>query len=189
MSFPACPEAPKAFLSPRMADIWQQGFGDCGGLHIFGRNEQWAEVFGDTDYGGSIYGVAFAADGRLATTSYDGMIRLYDKGFRLVGPPKKGESGNTLFKIAFSPDGTKLAVGYHDVTALELFDGQSLAPLPRPNLEGLVARLRDPNGKAFGANGATMGKPSQWSAAMASHHFLREAVILKEMMKKIALSL
>ena len=72
-----------------MADIWQQGFGDCGGLRIFDRDEQWAEVFGDTDYGGSIYGVAFAADGRLATTSYDGMIRLYDKRLQACRPSEE----------------------------------------------------------------------------------------------------
>ena len=43
----------------------------------------------------------------------------------------------TPFGIAFSPDGTKLAVGYDDVTAVDLFDGQSLAPLPRTEPGGL----------------------------------------------------
>ena len=128
-------------------------------------------------------------------------------GFRLVGPPKKGESGNTLFKIAFSPDGTKLAVGYHDVTALELFDGQSLAPLPRPNLEGLRPRVGLTRSEWEGLSRAE--REQRWenltppggsvtpdcSGCRKSHgqqmapSFLREAVILKEMMKKIALSL
>ena len=108
------------------------------GLRIFDRAEQWAEVFRDTDYGDRIYGVAFAADGCLATTSYDGMIRLYDSGFQLIVPPKNGARGNEPFGIAFSPDGAKLAVGYSHVAAVDLFDGQSLAPLAGPNLDGLA---------------------------------------------------
>jgi WD40 repeat protein len=108
------------------------------GLRVFDRDKKWAEIFRDTDYGDSIYGVAFAADGRLATTSRDGMIRLYDSGFKLIAPPKGGESGKEPIGIAFSPGGAKLAVGYHDVTAVDLFDGQSLAPLPGPDVSGVV---------------------------------------------------
>ena len=37
-----------------------------------------------------ICGVTFSADGRLATTSYDGKVRLYDRDFKLVVPPKEG---------------------------------------------------------------------------------------------------
>ena len=46
-----------------------------GGLRIFHRDRKWAKVFADTDYTDSIYGIAFAADGRLAATSRDAMIR------------------------------------------------------------------------------------------------------------------
>ena len=108
------PEAPTASLSPRMADIWQLGLARDG-LRIFDRDQQWAEVFRDTDYGDR-YRATFAPDGRLATTSLDGMIRLYNRGFMLVVPPKKGSGGNTPWGIAFSPDGARLAVGYNDVS-------------------------------------------------------------------------
>src|SRR4051812_7449144 len=57
------------------------------GLRIYDRQQQWREVFRDTDYGGQIWGVAFAADGRLAATSNDGQVRLYDRDFRLTIPP------------------------------------------------------------------------------------------------------
>ena len=35
-----------------------------------------------------IYGVTFSADGRLATTSSDGKVRLYDRDFKLMVPPE-----------------------------------------------------------------------------------------------------
>jgi WD40 repeat protein len=111
------------------------GLGGANGLRVYDRHQQWSEIFRDTDYGGAIYGVAFSADGRLASASLDGKVRLYDRAFRLVVPPKKvaGEP----FRIAFSPDGALLAVGYSDAPAVELFDGHSLAPLPGPNVDGL----------------------------------------------------
>jgi WD40 repeat protein len=46
------------------------------GIRVFDRDREWAEAFCDTNYGGAIYGLTFAADGRLATASYDGMVRL-----------------------------------------------------------------------------------------------------------------
>jgi len=107
------------------------------GLRIYDRDRQWSEVFRDTNYGGEIYGVTFAADGRLATTSYDRKVRLYDRAFRLVVPPRKVTGGERPFRIAFSPDGTMLAVGYADKATVDLFDGHSLAPLPGPNVDGL----------------------------------------------------
>jgi outer membrane protein assembly factor BamB len=80
---------------------------------------------------------AFAADGRLATASWDGKIRLYDRDFKLLVPPKKASGGDRPHRIAFSPDGTVLAIGYEDAATVDLFDGLSLAPLPRPNVDGL----------------------------------------------------
>jgi WD40 repeat protein len=75
------------------------------GLRIFDRDKKWAEVFRDTCYGDYLLGVAFASDGRLATTSLDGMIRLYDSGFRFVAPPKKGEAGIPLSGSPSAPTG------------------------------------------------------------------------------------
>ena len=107
------------------------------GLRVYDRDRQWTEAFRDTDYGDDIYGATFAADGRLATTSYDGKVRLYDRDFKLVVPPRKATGGNQPFRIAFSPDGTILAVGYNDAATVDLFDGHSLAPLSRPNVDGV----------------------------------------------------
>jgi Caspase domain/WD domain, G-beta repeat len=73
----------------------------------------------------------------LATVSLDGKVRLYDRDFKLVVPPRKANGGDQPFGIAFSPDGTMLAVGYDGAPTVDLFDGHSLAPLQAPNLEGL----------------------------------------------------
>src|SRR5262252_2416098 len=84
------------------------------GLRIYDRDRQWGEAFHDADYGGNIYGVTFAADGRLATASYDGKVRLYDSAFRPVVPPRKVTGGEKPYRIAFNPAGTMLAVGYEE---------------------------------------------------------------------------
>jgi outer membrane protein assembly factor BamB len=107
------------------------------GLRVYDQDRQWREAFRDNDYGGDIYGVTFAADGRLATASFDGKVRLYDRAFRLAVPPRLVTGGGWPYRIAFSPDDTMLAVGYADKTTVVLLDGHSLAPLPRPNVDGL----------------------------------------------------
>ena len=62
------------------------GLGGC--LLVFDRGNDWGVAFRDT-YDGESFGAAFAPDGRLATTSWssNGIIRLYDPNFRLVGKP------------------------------------------------------------------------------------------------------
>jgi WD40 repeat protein len=70
------------------------GLGGGGGVRVYERDRRWTEAFRDTDYGGAIYGTTFAADGRLATASYDGKVRLYDRDFKLAVPPRKATGGN-----------------------------------------------------------------------------------------------
>jgi hypothetical protein len=134
------------------------GSGGRNGLRIYDRDRQWNETFRDTGYSALIYGLTFDAEGRLATASFDGKIRLYDQTFKLVVPPREVTGGKRPFMIAFSPDGSTLALGYADVPVVELFDGHSLASLPSPTLDGLnngslsnVAFSRD--GKTLYAGG------------------------------------
>ena len=85
--------------------------------------------------------------------AYDGQVRLYDAAFHLVAkvaPP----GGQRPFGIAFSPDGSKLAVGYDDTTAVDLLDGHSLAPLPGPDTTGIDNG--DLSKVAWSADGATL---------------------------------
>src|SRR5262249_37641424 len=64
-------------------------------------------------------------------------VRLYDRGFKLIVPPTKALAGSQPHRIAFSPDGSMLAVGYEAAAAVERLHGPSLAPLPRPDVAGL----------------------------------------------------
>jgi WD40 repeat protein len=106
-----------------------------GGLRVFDHDKNWSEAYRDEDYE---IGVAFANDGRLATSSYDRNIRLYDRNLTLVAT-QAAPSGDHPARLAFSPDGKVLAVGHNILKpSVDLLDGQSLAPLPGPNLEGLL---------------------------------------------------
>jgi WD40 repeat protein len=106
------------------------------GLRVFDRERKWSETFRDTNYGSESYGVAFADDGRLATASYDGKIRLYDRNFKLVAA-QEAPSGHSPMGISFSPDGNALAIGYSDRPSVDLLDGHSLARLPGPITDDL----------------------------------------------------
>jgi WD40 repeat protein len=104
-----------------------------GGLRVFDRDKDWSEAFRDEAYGDQSFGASFAPDGRLATTSLDGKIRLYryepaapDPNFRLAREPVAASSGGQPYRVAFSPDGKKLAVGYYDVVAVDILDGTTL---------------------------------------------------------------
>jgi WD40 repeat protein len=106
------------------------------GIRVYDREKGWAEAFRDTDYGHSVHGLDFSADGQLATASYDGHIRLYDAGFKRIAKQQR-TSGDKPFNIAFRPDGRRLAVGSNDTTAVALVDVASLDPLPAPDLKGI----------------------------------------------------
>jgi WD40 repeat protein len=115
-----------------LAATWGGGHG----LHVYDRDADWREVARDVPYGDASYGAAFAADGRLATTSWDGTLRLYDSAFRRVATAKTTD-GTRPYRLAFTPSGDRMAVGYGDTTAVSLFDGHTLTPQPGPDTRGI----------------------------------------------------
>lgn len=121
------------------------GLGGANGLRVWdvsalspsaGKREP---IFEDRDYGDSVYGLAFAADGRLAATSWDGQVRLYGgAGAGFVRRAKaKAPGGAQPFGIAFAPDGARLAIGYDDALRVDLLDAATLAPLSQADVSGL----------------------------------------------------
>jgi WD40 repeat protein len=79
-------------------------------LRVFDRDRNWSEAFRDETYGNQSLGAAFASDGQLATSSFDGKVRLYDRSFKLVATHKMLHG--TPYRVAFRPDSKVLAVGY-----------------------------------------------------------------------------
>src|SRR5262249_31165002 len=79
-----------------------------GGLRVFD-TATGALLADDAAYDSESYWAAFAADGRLATTCYDGLLRFYDRHWKLLKQaPVDGVE--RPYCIAFSPDGEKVVV-------------------------------------------------------------------------------
>src|SRR5271165_3467294 len=115
--------------------------GGTGGLRVYARQTGWAEVARDEDYFHGSYGADFAPDGRLATTSYDGKVRLYTGDLRGTIWPDRvtaAPGDDRPYGIAFSPNAAGLAVGFEDTTRVDRLDAGTLVPAPRPDLDGIA---------------------------------------------------
>jgi hypothetical protein len=114
----------------------------------------------DLDYGQPSYRGAFDAQGCYAATGDDGFLRLYDAAFHLLKKVQASEPGP--FGVAFSPDGSQLAVAYADSPRVEVRSGVdlSLAFVPSPGTSklGLVTWSRDGQ-TLLGSGGEDFGAP------------------------------
>lgn len=123
----------------------------------------------DTEYAGEAYGAHFSPDGKwLATTCYDGLIRRYDLGAFTAQPAKtirptvqtKTVAGNRPSAIRFSPDGTRLAVGFSDTPKVNVFASSDLSLLYSPATDTL------PNGDlhnvAWSTDGSYLYAAGMW---------------------------
>ncbi|MGB4205134.1 MAG: caspase family protein [Bacteroidales bacterium] len=108
------------------------GLGGTQGVRVYNtRTWGFTELKGYED---NVYNTAFSFDNKLlATVSDDGYIRLYDSLFRLI-KKQKTEGGSSPFSLAFSPDGTKIAVGYDDSPTIEVLDAKDLQVLYRADI-------------------------------------------------------
>ena len=70
------------------------------GIRVW-RTSDWQQGLADREYAGNVYGVAFAPDGRLAATCYDGMVRLYDAQLRQIAK-EKAPGGEQPYAVKFS---------------------------------------------------------------------------------------
>ena len=100
-----------------------------------GRREAGGCIAEDKDYGGKdSYGAAFDGANRLFTVALDGQIRRYGADGRLEAKATPA-GGKEPFSIAVHPKDGKLAMGFDDTTAVEVYDAASLKRLYAANTE------------------------------------------------------
>ncbi len=111
--------------------------GGGAGVRVW-RTADWYQILADHDYGGDSYGAAFDRSGTLATTSYDGYVRIYDPAGRRFARAF-APLGNRPFGIAFAADGDRLAVGYADGPVVSILGAARLGELYAPDTTGLAS--------------------------------------------------
>lgn len=103
------------------------------GIRVF-RVSDGGEAWRDSDYQDDSYSVEFDRSGRLLATSYDGELRLYGAAPALKLLAKRSAPGGKRpFAARFSPDASRIAVGFHDSTAVSVLSGKDLGFLDAPN--------------------------------------------------------
>jgi WD40 repeat protein len=112
------------------------GLSGHGGISIF-RTADWQEAARDTDYSDAINGLTFDSSGRLAVAANDNFVRLYDPDFHRIAKVK-ASGGVHPYSIAFSPDETRLVVGYDDTNNVDILSTSDLGRLASPNTEGIA---------------------------------------------------
>lgn len=109
--------------------------GNQGGVRVL-LTSSWAKAFGDTDYRDRVISADFDGAGRLATASWDGRIRLYaPDGRKLLEVEPLG--GGRPMVLRFSPDGSRLAVGYADTSSVPVLATSDLRTLFHADTTGL----------------------------------------------------
>jgi hypothetical protein len=102
--------------------------GSGAGMRLW-ETSGWRLLAEDRKYGAvHSYAVAFDGANRLYTVAYDGQIRRYSPDGRLEAKaPTLG--GKEPFSVAVHPQGRKLAIGFRDASAVEVYDARTLKRL------------------------------------------------------------
>jgi WD40 repeat protein len=133
--------------------------GKTKGIRLY-RTVDYSLVREDKDYAKTCGFAEFDNSGRLATTSYDGFIRLYDVAdgnLRMI-TKEKGRGGAEPYSVSFSPSTLpqeqKIAVGYEDTIKVDVFSGSDLSYLYSPD----TTRIGGVNLRAvsWGSDGNTL---------------------------------
>ncbi len=145
-----------------------------GALRAFDRSGQM--VFEDR-FAQASYGLAVSTSGRIAATSYEGKVSLYQyDGARISVQTTFRPSIAAPRGVAFSPDGEWLAVGYRGVnnqmgapTVHSARTGEQSFALPRPGslLAGNIANV------AFSADGSMLYATGSAYSREGAHPVLR----------------
>jgi WD40 repeat protein/uncharacterized caspase-like protein len=80
-------------------------------------------------FGGRINWIAFSSTGTLATTAQDGEIQEFDADLKELARAKLASPTGKPWGLAFSPEGSQLAVGDREQAVVSVFASQDLKPL------------------------------------------------------------
>ncbi|WP_447975442.1 caspase family protein [Nitrospira sp. Kam-Ns4a] len=101
------------------------------GIRVY-QTSDYTLVGEDREYTSDSYGADVDWAGRLVTSSWDGWIRLYDRTLRLLAK-RRAPGGTRPFGVRFSPDGTKVAVGFDDSPSVNVLSAADLTLLYAPD--------------------------------------------------------
>jgi WD40 repeat protein len=88
---------------------------------------RWRLVTEDKDYGGKeAYGATFDRAGALYTVAFDGNLRRYAPGLKGKPTVVGARGGKFPYSVAVHPSGDKVAVGYDDTSAVDVYDAATL---------------------------------------------------------------
>jgi WD40 repeat protein len=96
-----------------------------------------AELLADRDYGADAYGLAFAPDGALIASSFDGQLRRYGPDLKLT-VKRAAPDGKLPTGVAIDPSGRRVAVGYNDGTPVSILAAKTLAPIAKAQNDDLT---------------------------------------------------
>jgi hypothetical protein len=107
------------------------------GIRVFDAVNGYQLLPSDTQYGDHGYWAQFDKAGRLVTTSYDGFVRLYAAD-KYATPVARFEwKGHRPYSAAFSPDGTRVAVGDNGSQDVLVLSGSDLTQLFKADSTGI----------------------------------------------------
>lgn len=139
------------------------------GIRFFTSIDHWQhsqESIGDNDYQGESYGADFSSDGkRLVTTSFDGLIRLYEvtkAGLNLI-KNARASGGTQPFTALFSPDQTKIALSYSDTITVQVLNATNLQLAYAPDVTGVPNTAKNNlSALAWSADGQQLFAAGSW---------------------------
>ncbi|MES2935225.1 MAG: WD40 repeat domain-containing protein, partial [Pseudomonadota bacterium] len=147
------------------------------GIRLFTSGDGWRnsrEVAQDSEYDGESYGADFTRDGkRIVTTSFDGIVRLYDvtdSRLRLLKHARVA-GGKQPFSAVYSHDQSKIAISFSDTAALAVLDADNLQLAYAPNVSGI--EQGNLSALAWSADGSQLLAAGSWKQADAQHGMRR----------------
>jgi hypothetical protein len=143
------------------------GLAGSNGIRIYETGD-WHEVFADSGYSGPVYGLSFGSSGMLAAASFDGGVRLYGSDLRPAARTR-APGGNHPYSVAFSPDGSVVALGYGDTLNVDILAVPELRRVASADVSGLAGGSLSQ--VAWTADGALVAGGAYWSEAVGSPIF------------------